>query len=79
MKLITGRTHQIRVHFSYINHSVVGDPLYGSGKKHFNLDSQALHAHLLGFVHPRTGEYMEFQSPLPRYMEDILEKLRLQY
>lgn len=79
VKLITGRTHQIRVHFSYINHSVVGDPLYGSGKKHFNLDSQALHAHLLGFVHPRTGEYMEFQSPLPRYMEDILEKLRLQY
>ncbi|MDD3272280.1 MAG: RluA family pseudouridine synthase, partial [Syntrophomonadaceae bacterium] len=52
VELLTGRTHQIRVHFAYIKHSVVGDPLYGSGKKHFNLDSQALHAHLLGFVHP---------------------------
>lgn len=79
VKLLTGRTHQIRVHFSYINHSVVGDPLYGSGKKHFNLDSQALHAYLLGFVHPRTGEYMEFQSPIPEYMENILKKLRIQY
>jgi 23S rRNA pseudouridine1911/1915/1917 synthase len=73
--LMTGRTHQIRVHFAYIKHSVVGDPLYGSPRKHFNLDSQALHAHLLGFDHPRTGEYMEFTSPLPKYFEEILAEL----
>jgi 23S rRNA pseudouridine1911/1915/1917 synthase len=76
VKLLTGRTHQIRVHFSYIKHPVVGDPVYGSGKKHFGLDSQALHAHLLGFVHPRSGEYMEFTSPLPEYFSCILDKLR---
>ncbi len=76
VKLETGRTHQIRVHFSYIKHAVVGDPLYGSGRKHFDLDSQALHAHLLGFVHPSSGEYMEFKSPLPEYMENILTQLR---
>ncbi len=72
VELLTGRTHQIRVHFAYIKHPVVGDPLYGSGKKHFNLDSQALHAHLLGFVHPRTGNYLEFTSPLPEYFQEIL-------
>lgn len=72
VELLTGRTHQIRVHFAYIKHPVVGDPLYGSGKKHFNLDSQALHAHLLGFNHPRTGKYLEFTSPLPQYFQDIL-------
>jgi len=69
VELLTGRTHQIRVHFAYIKHPVVGDPLYGSGKKHFNLDSQALHAHLLGFNHPRTGKYLEFTSPLPEYFQ----------
>lgn len=77
VELLTGRTHQIRVHFAYIKHSVVGDPLYGSGKKHFSLDSQALHAHLLGFNHPRTGKYLEFTSPLPQYFQDILVSLRL--
>jgi len=75
VSLMTGRTHQIRVHFAYIKHSVVGDPLYGSAKKHFDLDSQALHAHLLGFNHPRSGEYMEFSSPLPAYFERILAEL----
>jgi len=73
--LMTGRTHQIRVHFAYIKHPVVGDPLYGSAKKHFDLDSQALHAHKLGFIHPRTGNYMEFTSPLPPYFQAILERL----
>ncbi len=77
VELLTGRTHQIRVHFAYIKHSVVGDPLYGSGKKHFSLDSQALHAHLLGFNHPRIGKYLEFTSPLPEYFQDILVSLRL--
>lgn len=76
VELLTGRTHQIRVHFAYIKHPVVGDPLYGSGKKHFNLDSQALHAHLLGFIHPRNGKYLEFTSPLPEYFQEIITSLR---
>ncbi|MBO8159421.1 RluA family pseudouridine synthase [Thermosyntropha sp.] len=76
VKLMTGRTHQIRVHFSHIKHPVVGDPLYGPEKKHLGFDSQALHAYLLGFNHPSTGEYMEFISPLPEYFEKVLEKLR---
>ncbi len=75
VKLLTGRTHQIRVHFAYIQHAVVGDPLYGSGKKHFGLDSQALHAQRLGFDHPRSGEYMEFTSELPLYFQKILDEL----
>jgi len=75
VSLMTGRTHQIRVHFAYIKHPVVGDPLYGSSKKHFDLDSQALHAHLLGFNHPRSGEYMEFSSSLPSYFERVLTEL----
>jgi len=76
VKLMTGRTHQIRVHFSYIRHPVVGDPVYGPDKKHLGLDSQALHASLLGFIHPAHGEYMEFTSPLPDYFERVLTKLR---
>ncbi len=73
--LLTGRTHQIRVHFSYIKHSVVGDPVYGSTKQHLGLDSQALHACRLGFDHPRTGEYMEFSSELPEIFKQALQKL----
>ncbi len=76
VKLLTGRTHQIRVHFAYIKHPVVGDPLYGSGKKQLGLDTQALHAHLLGFKHPSSGEYREFKSELPLYFECILSDLR---
>ncbi len=75
VKLLTGRTHQIRVHFAYIKHSVVGDPLYSSAKKRFNLDSQALHAQRLGFNHPRTGEYLEFTSELPEYFQKIIAGL----
>lgn len=74
--LLTGRTHQIRVHFAYIKHSVVGDPLYGSGKRNLGFKSQALHAHLLGLVHPRTGQYMEFTSPLPEQFLMVLKELR---
>lgn len=73
--LLTGRTHQIRVHFSYIKHPVVGDPVYGPAKQHLGLDSQALHACLLGFRHPRIGEYMEFESPLPEVFKEALSKL----
>lgn len=76
VKLLTGRTHQIRVHFAYIKHPVVGDPLYGSAKKHFGLNSQALHAFLLGFKHPATDEYMEFKTSLPEYMQEIVSELR---
>lgn len=78
IKLLTGRTHQIRVHFSYIQHPVVGDPLYGPSKRHLGLDSQALHAHLLGFKHPASGAYMEFRSPLPEYFQEVLTRLRQQ-
>ncbi len=75
VSLLTGRTHQIRVHFAHIKHAVVGDPLYGSAKKHLGLESQALHAHLLGFNHPRSNEYMEFTSPLPEYFIAALDQL----
>lgn len=75
--LETGRTHQIRVHMASIGHSVVGDKTYGIKKERFHLDGQLLHAKTLGFVHPKTGEYMEFSAPLPDYFEDVLEKLRL--
>ena len=64
VRLETGRTHQIRVHMAYIGHPVAGDPVYGNGKAAW-LEGQCLHAKKLGFVHPRTGEYMEFDSELP--------------
>ncbi|MBR4767888.1 MAG: RluA family pseudouridine synthase [Lachnospiraceae bacterium] len=74
-RLETGRTHQIRVHMAYMNHPLVGDPLYGNGKNPFGAEGQILHAMVLGFVHPRTGQYMEFSSPLPAEFESILQKL----
>ena len=73
--LKTGRTHQIRVHLSSINHPLLGDTLYG-GKKHELSDSQVLHAMVLGFVHPTTDEYLEFTAPLPEYFGQILDELR---
>lgn len=75
-KLETGRTHQIRVHMSYINHPVLGDPIYGPKKQKFKLQGQALHAKTLGFIHPTKNKYMEFEAPVPRYFEELLEKLR---
>jgi 23S rRNA pseudouridine1911/1915/1917 synthase len=75
-RLKTGRTHQIRVHMAYIGYPVVGDPKYGPKKRHFDLDGQFLHAQVLGFNHPSTGEYLEFTAPLPKLLEDILELLR---
>lgn len=74
-RLETGRTHQIRVHMSYIRHPLVGDELYGPKKQTLPVKGQMLHAGLLGFVHPRTGEYMEFRSELPEYFTDILGKI----
>lgn len=75
LRLETGRTHQIRVHMNYIGHPVVNDPVYGRRKK-FDDTGQCLHAKTLGFVHPTTGEYMEFDSELPPCFTNILEQLR---
>ncbi|MFY2151863.1 RluA family pseudouridine synthase [Mammaliicoccus sciuri] len=74
-QLETGRTHQIRVHMKHIGFPLVGDPKYGP-KKTLNIGGQALHAGLLGFEHPVTGEYIEKEAPLPEYFETLLEKLR---
>lgn len=73
--LETGRTHQIRVHMSYIGHPVAGDTVYGSKKGDKRLNGQCLHAKKIGFVHPRTGEYMEFNSELPDYFKNYLSTL----
>lgn len=76
LKLETGRTHQIRVHMAYIGHPVAGDPVYGSAKGVKELNGQCLHAQVLGFIHPVTGEHLIFESELPQYFSDFLEKLR---
>lgn len=73
--LETGRTHQIRVHMSYIGHSIVGDKTYGRQKEEFKLSGQLLHAKTIGFVHPVTDEYMEFSSDIPEYFSQVLNKL----
>ncbi len=73
--LETGRTHQIRVHMAHINHPLLGDAVYGPKKKAMGIETQMLHAKLLGFRHPRTGEYMEFESPLPSEFANIIKKL----
>ena len=74
-ELKTGRTHQIRVHLAHIGHPVLGDPTYGPKKPPLKLDGQVLHAKTLGFKHPCTGEYLEFDSPLPDYFQQLLEEL----
>lgn len=74
--LETGRTHQIRVHMSSIKHPLVGDTVYGPAKDTFKLQGQALHARTLGFIHPRTNEYVEFTSELPEYFMELLNKFR---
>ncbi|HCL4547424.1 RluA family pseudouridine synthase [Clostridium botulinum] len=75
-RLETGRTHQIRVHMSHIMHPLVGDPVYGYKKQRFNLKGQMLHAKLLGFIHPTTGQYVEFESQLPEYFKKIIKILK---
>ncbi|MEE0858403.1 MAG: RluA family pseudouridine synthase [Acutalibacteraceae bacterium] len=77
--LETGRTHQIRVHMSYINHPVAGDDVYGPKKVITKLNGQCLHARKIGFIHPITGEYLEFTSELPQYFRDFLTELRNKY
>ncbi|MDH4222257.1 MAG: RluA family pseudouridine synthase [candidate division Zixibacteria bacterium] len=92
IKLKTGRTHQIRVHFLYLNHPLMGDPEYGGRKKHLGMikdslislasqvlkiiERQALHAKKIGFIHPRSEKYMEFESELPEDMKKLLKFLR---
>lgn len=75
-QLETGRTHQIRVHMAYIGHPVVGDPVYGIKKQRFNLKGQVLHAKQLTLIHPRSGEKMTFEAPLPEYFEKLLSILK---
>ena len=83
-RLETGRTHQIRVHMAYIRHPLLGDPVYGHGDETVRVagmsvkvtGGQMLHAGVLGFVHPRTGEYMEFRADLPDDFKNLLDKLR---
>ncbi len=75
-RLETGRTHQIRVHMAYIKHPLVGDPLYGSRKQDFNVTGQLLHAGVIGFIHPASGEYMEFHSDVREEFADVLNRLR---
>lgn len=80
LTLKTGRTHQIRVHMSYIGHPVIGDEVYGGKDKDYGyvIKGQALHAKLLGFNHPVTGEYMEFEAELPQDFKELLDKLRVE-
>lgn len=78
LKLIleTGRTHQIRVHMSYIGHPVVGDPVYASRRKNYGLNGQALHSRAITFVHPRTGETMHFECDLPDYYKAVIDSFK---
>lgn len=75
LRLETGRTHQIRVHMAYLGHPVAGDPVYGPKKVLTELRGQCLHAGRIGFIHPRTGEYLEFSAAVPEYFDKFLTRL----
>ena len=76
VKIETGRTHQIRVHALSLNHPLLGDPLYGPKNNKFGIKGQTLHARKLGFIHPTTNEYVEFNSELPKYFSDLISKMK---
>ncbi len=76
-ELETGRTHQIRVHMASIGHPLLGDTVYSNHKSPYKLEGQALHAMTIGLKHPRNGEYIEVNAPLPEYFEELLRKLRM--
>lgn len=77
LRLETGRTHQIRVHMAYISHPVAGDPVYGPKKNRITkLNGQCLHARTIGFIHPRTNQYLEFTSELPIYYQQFLKSMQ---
>ena len=73
--LETGRTHQIRVHMSYIGHPLLGDEVYGKKDNTFKVQGQMLHAKVLGFIHPKTNEYVKYESDLPEEFKNIITKL----
>lgn len=75
-RLETGRTHQIRVHMKYIGHPLIGDPVYGPKKNHYTIEGQALHAKVLGFTHPRTGERIRLETEWPEDMEKVYKSLK---
>lgn len=75
-RLETGRTHQIRVHMAHIKHPLVGDAVYGPAKQSLVSDGQLLHAEVLGFIHPTSGEYMEFERAVPQEFDAVLQRLR---
>lgn len=74
-RLLTGRTHQIRVHMEYIGHPVLGDPLYGKGNRKIDNQGQLLHAYELTLTHPKTGKTMTFEAPLPAHFIEVMEHL----
>lgn len=75
-ELETGRTHQIRVHMASIGHPILGDLVYGPAKCPYKLQGQTLHAKILGIIHPRTGQYVQTDAPLPEYFQELLKKLK---
>ena len=76
LQLETGRTHQIRVHMAFLGHPVAGDTVYGGNKQPPELQGQCLHAKTVGFLHPRTGAYLEFTSELPEYFQNFLQRIQ---